>query len=254
MAKEYWSSTEDRAERRDGPSAESMVALPALESMLPRDMKGLRVLDMWCGDGTRAIAIARRGATVAIMHESEAALNKAFQRLSMEGLHSELVVGGAETLDHLPEASYDVAVGDVELLRRRDPAGALRSLARVVRPGGAVILTLPHPVLSGGTALTDGHGTRKWILNDYFEAKRTEGLGPQTIADYINPLIGSGLAIELVLEPRPPMEMRKVSLSNFAFYDHVPQYLIVVARKPGGKAAAPAAPRMANGLASDERK
>jgi len=238
MAKEYWAGVEDRSERSDGPSAEAMVALPALESMLPLEMKGLRVLDTWCGDGTRAIAIARRGARVSVMHESEAALNSAFQRLSMEGLHAELVVGGAEALDDLPEASFDIATGDDELMRGRDPAEALRKLARVVRPGGAVILTLPHPVLAGGTALTDGHGSRKWMLNDYFEARRTEGIGPRTLSDYLNPLIGSGLAIESVDEPRPPAELKKASRSNWAFYDRVPQYLIVVARKPGGKAAA----------------
>jgi len=156
-------------------------------------------------------------------------------------LSAELVVGGAEALDHLPEADFDVAIGDAELVRGRDPAYALRSLARVVRPGGAVILTLPHPVLFGGTALTDGHGTRKWILNDYFEGKRTEGLGPRTLSDFLNPLVGSGLVIESVHEPRPPPEMRTASKSNWFFYDHIPQYFIVVARKPGGKAAAPAA-------------
>lgn len=238
MAKEYWAGVEDRSERRDGPSAESMVALPALESMLPKEMKGLRVLDTWCGDGSRAIAIARRGALVSVMHESEAALNRAFQRLSMEGLHAELVVGGADALDHLAAASFDIATGDDELMRGRDPADAMRRLARVVRPGGAVILTLPHPVLSGGTALTDGHGSRKWMLHDYFEAKRTEGIGPRTLSDYLNPLIGSGLVIESVHEPRPPAEMRKAGKGDWAFYDRVPQYLIVVARKPGGGAAA----------------
>jgi len=243
MDKEYWAGVEDRSEKTDGPSAEAMVALPALESMLPLKMEGLRVLDTWCGDGTRAISLARRGARVSVMHESEAALNRAFQRLSMEGLHAELVVGGAEALDHLAEASFDIATGDDELMRGRDPTDALRRLARVMRPGGAVILTLPHPVLSGGTPLTDGHGSRKWMLNDYFEAKRTEGIGPQTLSDYLNPLIEAGLVIESVHEPRPPERMRKTSKSNWAFYDHIPQYLIVVARKPGGGKAAAAAKR-----------
>ena len=243
MAKEYWAGVEDRSDRTDGRSAEAMVALPALESMLPLKMTGLRVLDTWCGDGTRAISLARRGARVSVMHESESALNRAFQRLSMEGLHAELVVGGAEALDHLAEASFDIATGDDELMHRHDPTDVLRRLARVIRPGGAVILTLPHPVLAGGTALTDGHGSRKWILDDYFEANRTEGMGPQTISDYLNPLIESGLVIESVQEPRPPVEMRKASKGDWAFYDHIPQYLIVVARKPGGGRAAAAAKR-----------
>ena len=254
MAKEYWAGVEEPDERGDGPSAEKMVALPALQSMLPIRMKGLRVLDTWCGDGARAIFLARRGATVAVMHESEALLNRVFQRLSMEGLQAELLVGGAEALDHLPEADFDVAIGDAELVRGRDPAYALRSLARVVRPGGAVILTLPHPLLSGGTALTDGHGARKWILNDYFESKRTEGLDARILSDLVNPLIASGLVIESLHEPRPPIETRKTSLSNFTFYDRVPQYLIVVARKPGGRAPPSVAPNAANGRPPDRKK
>ncbi len=240
MVKEFWESVEGRGDqsRVTGPDAEALVAIPNLEALLPKDMRGVHALDAVCGRGARAAALARRGAHVAIMHEDERALNDMFQRFTMEGLHADLVVGSPDSRSDLPDESFDLVTAGEELLGVNDLAKAFLNIQRVMRPGGALVLTLPHPLLTAGSSITDGRGGRQVIVKDYFGAPAGAGAANRTLADYINPLAKSGLVIESILEPRPPERLRKVGKENWSYFDRIPQYILLVARKPGVGASA----------------
>ncbi len=239
MVKEYWEDVEGRdgSAKLTGPDARVLVAIPALEALLPKDLRGVRALDACCGEGARAAALAKRGASVAIMNDSEGVLNDCFQRLAMEGLHADLVIGSPDAKSDIPVESFDLVVGGEEMLDIKDLGKALLNLQRAMRPGGALVLALPHPVLGSATTITGERGARQLVVRDYFSP---EGRGPRnrTLADYINPLARAGLVLESVLEPRPPERLKKTGRTNWAFFDRVPQYLVLVARKPGHGAAA----------------
>jgi demethylmenaquinone methyltransferase/2-methoxy-6-polyprenyl-1,4-benzoquinol methylase len=93
-----------------------------------------RVLDVATGTGMVAFALARRGATVVGLDQSEQMLSRARARLMARVT---FVRGEAE---HLPfgDAEFDALTFTYLLRYVDDPVATMRELARVVRPGGLI--------------------------------------------------------------------------------------------------------------------
>ena len=111
---------------------------------------GERVLDMGCGGGRHAFAALRHGAAVVALDRSDAELKDA--RAVMGGMvdAGEIAadVGGSVTCGDaldlpFPDATFDRVVASEVLEHIPDDTGALRELARVLRPGGRLAVTVP---------------------------------------------------------------------------------------------------------------
>lgn len=102
-------------------------------------LEGRRILDAGAGDGRLAVELAAAGARVVAVDASETMLREAGRRTVPEG-GALLPVGGR--LEALPfrAASFDLVVAMTVLCFVEDPSAALGELARVVRPGGRVVL------------------------------------------------------------------------------------------------------------------
>ena len=104
------------------------------------------VLDVATGTGAVARELLRqKGCTVVGLDQSPEMLAEAGRRLPRE---VQLVEASAEQLP-FPDASFDALTFTYLLRYVSDPAGTLRELARVVRPGGTVAgleFALPHGV------------------------------------------------------------------------------------------------------------
>jgi len=100
---------------------------------------GLHVLDVGCGDGTYAIRAAQLGARVTAIDRSRAMLDAARRRAEVAGVYVNWCGGRAEELP-LQIASFDLVIAVTVLCWVSDPAAAVREMARVVRPGGAVVI------------------------------------------------------------------------------------------------------------------
>lgn len=100
--------------------------------------------DLGCGTGAMAAALAPFVARVIAVDNSAAMLNAAKRRLAGRG-PIELRRGDLEELP-IADAELDVAVLTLVLPYLSDPARVLREVARVVRPGGRLLITdlLPH--------------------------------------------------------------------------------------------------------------
>jgi demethylmenaquinone methyltransferase / 2-methoxy-6-polyprenyl-1,4-benzoquinol methylase len=98
---------------------------------------GQRILDVATGTGMVAFELARRGATVVGLDQSEHMLSKARQRLAAGTGNPSFIQGEAE---HLPFADGEFdALTFTYLLRYVDDRRAtMRELARVVKPGGRI--------------------------------------------------------------------------------------------------------------------
>ena len=98
---------------------------------------GRRILDVATGTGMVAFELARRGATVIGLDQSEHMLSRARQRLAAGTDNPSFIQGEAE---HLPFADGEFdALTFTYLLRYVDDRGAtMRELARVVKPGGRI--------------------------------------------------------------------------------------------------------------------
>jgi len=101
-----------------------------------------RVLDVGCGVGTTAIAIAQRhGAHVTAIDIAPLMLDRAAANVIAAGVADRVSVehGDILALDH-DDASFDVVIAEAVTMFVDRPRAAAE-LARVVRPGGRVLAT-----------------------------------------------------------------------------------------------------------------
>jgi 2-polyprenyl-6-hydroxyphenyl methylase/3-demethylubiquinone-9 3-methyltransferase len=104
-------------------------------------LDGSSVLDVGCGGGILAEAMARRGARVTGIDLSEKALRVAQLHLLESRLSIEYLSISAEDLAEPQAGKFDV-VTCMELLEHvPDPAGMVAACARLVRPGGQVFFS-----------------------------------------------------------------------------------------------------------------
>jgi SAM-dependent methyltransferase len=107
------------------------------------DVQGKRVLDAGCGSGAHSRDLLDRGASVVGFDRSAAMLAEARARLGDRvPLHQADL---NEPLAFAETASFDVVVAGMVLHYLRDWAPPLREFARVLRPGGYLVLSTHHP-------------------------------------------------------------------------------------------------------------
>ena len=109
----------------------------AATRVLPRE---LSAVDVGTGTGTLALELAAAGMRVIAVDHSKAMLEATQRKLEQTGISRvELRHGEAEALP-LADAEVDAAFAHLVLQYLPAPARALAELARVVRPGGAVVV------------------------------------------------------------------------------------------------------------------
>lgn len=109
---------------------------------LAGDVEGHRVLDAGCGSGPLTEALRAKGASVTGIDSSPAMAALARERL---GADADVLV--ADLGDPLPfaEHTFDDVMVSLALHYLQDWDAPLAELRRVLRPGGRLILSVPHP-------------------------------------------------------------------------------------------------------------
>lgn len=103
------------------------------------DLKGLCVLDVGCGDGVLTCAATSRGALATGVDPDPAMLNAARARAERAGANADFMDGRIEQLP-FNDASFDVVAAITVLCFVDDASAAVREMARVLRPGGRLVL------------------------------------------------------------------------------------------------------------------
>lgn len=102
---------------------------------------GMRVLDLGCGDGNTALPAARRGADVLGVDIASNLVAAARRRAEAERLvNCRFQEGDACHLRDLADHVFDLAVTVFGAMFAPDPLGVARSLVRVVKPGGRIVM------------------------------------------------------------------------------------------------------------------
>ena len=162
------------------------------------DVAGLQVLDAGCGPGLYSVELLGRGATVVGFDASEAMVALARERL---GDAAEVVE--ARLGERLPfaDAAFDLAVCALAIHYVEDKGPALSELHRVLRPGGALVLSTQHPTIDwlrkGGSYFDVAQEVDTWRLG----VDVTFWREPLTVlCDAIH---RAGFLIERLVEPEP---------------------------------------------------
>lgn len=103
------------------------------------EIQGLDVLDVGCGDGALMADLCHKGAKVTGIDPDEAMLAAAQRRADVSGLAFSVLPGTAEALP-FADCSFDRVVAITVLCFIDRPDAAIAELARVLRPGGQIIL------------------------------------------------------------------------------------------------------------------
>jgi ubiquinone/menaquinone biosynthesis C-methylase UbiE len=103
--------------------------------------RGLKVLDLGCGDGTTALPEARLGADVLGVDIAKNLVDAGNQRAKAEGLaNCRFQVGDASDLRELKDNSFDLVVSIFGAMFAPKPGDVAKEMVRVTRPGGRIVM------------------------------------------------------------------------------------------------------------------
>jgi 2-polyprenyl-3-methyl-5-hydroxy-6-metoxy-1,4-benzoquinol methylase len=132
---------------------------PALEAVLDQGVKGPKVLDIGCGPGDLAIALARRGYDVTAVDISHVAIDMARAKAAREGVTVHFEVQDATNLS-LAAAPFD-SVFDSGLLHSlnrhdaRDVDAYVAQLPSLTAPGGRMFVLAISLAAAQGWGVTE---------------------------------------------------------------------------------------------------
>jgi len=155
--------------------------------MFPDDLAGKDVIELGCGTAYVSSWLARRGARVVGIDNSEQQLTTARRLQREHGLDFPLIHGNAEAVPY-PDVSFDFAISEYGACLWADPSRWVPEAARLLRPGGrlhflvhAFLLMLCMPVEDDRAAddrlLRPAFGMYRieWPTNDSVEFHLSHG-------------------------------------------------------------------------------
>src|SRR6266480_2351438 len=103
--------------------------------------KGLRVLDLGCGDGTTAIPAAKLGADVLGVDIARNLVEAGNRRAREQGLtNCRFQEGDASNLEQLPDKAFDLVISIFGAMFAPKPFEVAREMVRVTRPEGRIVM------------------------------------------------------------------------------------------------------------------
>jgi len=103
--------------------------------------KGLKVLDLGCGDGTTALPAAKLGADVLGIDIARNLVEAGNRRAQEHGLANvKFQEGDASNLEQVPDKSFDVVVSIFGAMFAPKPFDVAKEMVRVTRPGGRIVM------------------------------------------------------------------------------------------------------------------
>src|SRR5213080_3163429 len=103
--------------------------------------KGLKVLDIGCGDGTTALPTAKLGADVLGIDIARNLVEAGNRRAAQHGLNNlKFQEGDASNLEQVPDNSFHLVVSIFGAMFAPKPFEVAKEMVRVTRPGGRIVM------------------------------------------------------------------------------------------------------------------
>lgn len=219
------------AEHVDGAPVNELYERPVTMELLG-DVAGRRVLDAGVGNGWYAEALLDRGASVVGVDASEGMLATARRRLERRATFWRADLN--EPLDMLDDQSFDTVLAALVLHHVERWEVAFTEFARVLRPGGELVLSIPHPLadlhLSGS-----GHYLDFEVVHDSWQkrGRRVEvSFYRRPLGALFTALSAADLWLDAFVEPGPTDATRERFPELHARLEAMPLFLMVRAVKP----------------------
>ncbi len=201
------------------------------------NLEGKRVLELGCGGGHAAVALAKQGAKVISLDPSPARLDRARQLAEREEAKVELRQGDLADLAFIRADTIDAVVSVFALATVDDTDRVYRQVHRVLSPECPLVLSVPHPAFAMiEPAATDPlRIARSYWQRDPRPFETDDGDGadhPRTLSDIFTSLGRANFRVDTILEPEPD-----ATTVHSRFWSQVmawvPATLVIRARKEG---------------------
>ncbi|MEE8599488.1 class I SAM-dependent methyltransferase [Euzebya tangerina] len=210
----------------------------------PLSEESRRALDVGCGAGQMALALAQRGYEVSAVDVSEGMIEATTATFEAAGATADIQLAD---MRHLPyeDDTFDwvSGLGAIEYLT--DPGEAVEEFARVLVPGGHMVVTSPNPYRLAFAL--DPIGVAIGLLGppptgyprQYLSASTLRGLAERAGVEVVG-LLGHGIGpLQVAKKPLLPART-SIKLSHSAerslplsWLEKLGANMIMVARKPG---------------------
>ena len=188
-----------------------------VEQIIPLAVEELagrhKILDLGCGDGQIARALAAQGSDVLGVDPTQLHIDVAIER----GGGPQYVLGGATNIP-ADDESFDAVVACLVFEHIDQMDEAMTEVARVLKPNGQFSFFLNHPLLqTPGSGWIDDHiidpPEQYWRIGPYLvETESIEEVEKDVyirfihrpLSRYVNALLANGMSLERMVEPSPP--------------------------------------------------
>jgi SAM-dependent methyltransferase len=176
--------------------------------ILPADVAGRDVIELGCGTASISAWLARRGARVGGLDNSEAQIATARRLQTQYHLDFPLLHGNAEAVPYA-DSSFDFAISEYGACLWADPQRWVPEAARLLRPGGQLVFLTNSFLLLLCMPVEDGVAASDRLLRPAFGISRVEWPGDAGVefhlshGDWIRLLRTSGFELEDLIEVRP---------------------------------------------------
>ncbi|MCY0923090.1 class I SAM-dependent methyltransferase [Streptomyces sp. H27-G5] len=191
------------------------------------DVNGLDILDAGCGPGLYLSELVARGARPVGIDQSTEMVHLAHERLGSlaEVRQHDL----AQPLTWADDERFDVVLLTLVLHYLPDRIRTLRELARVLRPGGQLVVSTSHPtadwLASGGSYFTRGYVEETWSNG------MTHRYWHQPLQAWLDEFTAAGLTLDRLVEHQPVPSMARHHPLEHEKLNHQPGFMAIQLRK-----------------------
>jgi SAM-dependent methyltransferase len=224
--------------RARAESANDTLEAPVLAELVG-EVAGLDVLDLGCGDGRYGRALLSAGARSYLGIDGSANMAAA-ARANLVGTSGRVQRADLANGVSAEPATFDLAISRLAFHYLADVGPVLRGIHAALRPGGRLVFSTEHPVITcSNKALADDGMRQDWIVDDYFVPGRrvVSWLGAEvvmhhrTLEDWFAAVQGAGFVVSALRESKPRHE-HFADATLFERRGRIPLFLFIAASKP----------------------
>jgi ubiquinone/menaquinone biosynthesis C-methylase UbiE len=204
-------------------------------------------LDAGCGGGFYSLWLSEKGAKVRGIDGSEEMIKIAKEKTSGRGLETEFMVGNISHLK-FDDDVFDLVLSTLVLMDISELDKVAGELVRVAKEGGAIVVSVQHPICTAGDWERKSGKKLFWRLGKYFTERKKETIWKnermeqvsfeyyhRSLQSYTQPFLEKGCVLTHLVEPQPHKVYTEFNPREYEDTSRIPHFIILKFRKENHK-------------------